>query len=68
MSAHGEIRCPPHVHDHARCDECRGPACPSCDFCPGCGRLICLACNTEPAPALPCPDGLGDHPQIEAVP
>lgn len=30
----------------ARCAICDGPACEDHDRCPGCGNVICMACNT----------------------
>ena len=40
-----DLRCPRSIHDHGRCARCGGPACPRCDHCHGCGRIVCEACD-----------------------
>jgi hypothetical protein len=49
----------------ARCACCDRAACRRCDLCPGCGVVICEACNTVPSPTFPCLGGQYDHPQID---
>ncbi len=44
------LRCPPHVHGHARCGRCSEPACRACDRCHGCGYIICEGCDSHGEP------------------
>ena len=62
MSAHGEIRCPPHVHDHARCVRCGGPACSACDRCHGCDQVVCEGCEAGGGEPFAFPGDAHAHP------
>lgn len=46
-----------------KCEGCMGAACPRCDHCPGCGRVLCMErCNVAGAPLRPCGSFFGAHP------
>lgn len=53
-------------HNPGRCARCLGPACPSCDYCHGCGRLICRRCDTgtDETPTFAFPGDTHAHPHV----
>jgi hypothetical protein len=53
----------------AACVRCDAPACPQHDRCYGCGRVVCIACDTVPSPAFAFPGDRWQHPHSpELVP
>jgi hypothetical protein len=49
----------------APCYHCGGLACDRCDYCHGCGHVICHCCNTTPTPQFSYPGDRDPHPHIE---
>lgn len=66
LDPHDGPRCPSHVHNHATCARCGGPACRACDRCHGCAQLVCPACDTDTGqPAFAWPGDAQAHPHVE---
>jgi hypothetical protein len=51
----------------ARCQRCEGVACRTCDRCCGCGRVVCVDCDTRTPGEKPFsfPGDRAPHPHNE---
>ena len=61
-----DLRCPRTAHGHGACARCGGPACPRCERCFGCERLVCGRCDTgtEETPTFAWPGDDHAHPHM----